>query len=1026
MSINMNKIKNQHMKPLDELSSLSKFVAQEGIVLLENKKNVLPIIDKHVAVFGRIQFNYYKSGTGSGGLVNVDYVPSIIESMIQSPNMFVDPIVYDLYKKWVDENPFNAGNGSWASEPWMQEEMEVDSNFIRDAALRNDVGIVIIGRTAGEDKDNYRGPGSYYLTQKEDALLKEVSLHFKKTILIFNVGNPVDLSFMDQYSIDGLVFAWHGGGHGARALVDVLSGYVSPSGKLPMTIVRDLKDLPSDKNFGNKGQVIYDEDIYVGYRYFETFNKESVRYPFGFGLSYSKFDIKPISFNVIDQKIEFKVTVKNIGKKLAKEVVQIYVESPQGLLGKPKRVLVGFAKTKGLQPDESTDISISIDFFKLASYDDEGVVYLSSYVLEKGDYNFYIGNSVRNTKKYGKIELKDNLIIEKLEELNAPVTPFKRLKPDLNFNQTYVDTPLRTTDYNQRIKDETKTALPTNNNDYSLLDVHQNRISLNDFVGSLTVDELIQLTRGEGMSSPKVTAGTAAAFGGVTPSLLKKGIPVACAADGPSGIRMDSGFYASSLPIGTLLASTFNPDLVESLHELVGKEMLGYEIDVILGPGMNIQRHPLNGRNFEYFSEDPLLTGIMGAAATIGLHKAGVSGTLKHVFANNQETDRFNVDAVISERAQREIYLKGFEIAVKMGKAKAIMTAYNPINGLWAASNYDVNKKMIHDEWGFDGIIVTDWWAKMNDFGDPNGNGKNTKAMIISQNDVYMVITDSLGNSNQDNSKESYENNTLSLSHLQTTGKHILKYLLHTPAFYRMHQIPFKKEVRRPKNWFDKDVYQASIPLLNSIEVNDKNYSINPYVYNQSIKDIEKFGKLSAKADLIDVNSDFNHAVVLKVVDGESHVYHLYALREHKETKKLVDLDALNVNIYPKVKEKAWEAYIIPLSDFVEKNDAIIFNQSTFHVVAKDGLISYPIHITTSGKYVFDFGVSSGSAEQSQNPFSIFVDNLHQSTITIHGTNNQKIGARAFVLMEQGNHIMTFRFNKSNMTIHEIKMMRHG
>ncbi len=1026
MSIQINKIKNQHMKPLDELSSLSKFVAQEGIVLLENKKNVLPIIEKHVAVFGRIQFNYYKSGTGSGGLVNVDYVPSIIESMLQAPNMFVDPIIYDLYKNWVDENPFNAGNGSWASEPWMQEEMEIDSLTIQQASLRNDVGVVIIGRTAGEDKDNYRGPGSYYLTEKEDNLLREVSKYFKKTVLIFNVGNPVDLSFMDKYSVDGLVFAWHGGGHGARALVDVLSGYVSPTGKLPMTIVKDLKDLPSDKNFGNKGQVIYDEDIYVGYRYFETFNQDAVRYPFGYGLTYSKFDIKPLSFNVVDEQIEFKISVTNIGKRLAKEVVQVYVEAPQGKLGKSKKVLVGFVKTKGLLPNEAVEVSITIDFFKLASYDDEGFIYLSSYVLEKGNYYFHIGNSVRHTKKFGTIELKDDLIIEKLEELNAPVLPFKRLKPDQNFNPIYTDVPLRKTDYNARIKKETKKALPTNNHKYSLLDVYQKNVSLNEFIGSLSVDELIQLTRGEGMSSPKVTAGTAAAFGGVTPSLIDKGIPVACAADGPSGIRMDSGFYASSLPIGTLLASTFNPDLVENLHELVGKEMIGYQIDVILGPGMNIQRHPLNGRNFEYFSEDPLLTGIMGASATIGLHNAGVSGTLKHVFANNQETDRFNVDAVVSERAQREIYLKGFEIAVKMGKSKAIMTSYNPINGLWAASNYDVNKKMIHDEWGFDGIIVTDWWAKMNDFGDPNGSAKNTKAMIISQNDLYMVITDSLSNSNQDNSKEAYENNLLNLSHLQITGKHILKYLLNTPAFYRMHQIPFKKEIRKAIPWFKKSGNQLPIPLISNVNVNDQKYEINPFVYNQAIKAVDKFEKISAKADLIDLNADFNHAVIVRVHEGESHIYHLYASSEHKEAKQLVDLENLHIKSYPSVKEKAWEPYLIPLTQYIDKNDAITFNQNEFSIIAKDGLISYPIHITTDGKYVFDFGVSSGSAEQSQNPFSIFVDNKHQSTITIHGTNNQKIGARAFVLMEKGNHIMTFRFNKSNMTVYDIKMMRHG
>src|SRR5690606_4701268 len=252
-------------------------------------------------------------------------------------------------------------------------------------------------------------------------------------------------------------------------------------------------------------------DIYVGYRYFETFHKDAVRYPFGYGLTYTKFLIEPKAFDVVDTQIKFSVYVKNIGLELSKEVVQIYLEAPQGLLGKPKRVLAAYEKTKGLAPNEETTLEFEIDLFNLASYDDFGHIYKSSYVLEKGQYNFYIGNSVRHTKKFGKIILKDDLITLKSEELNAPNQPFKRIKPDQSFNVSYEDVPLRTVNYNERIKKETKKPLQTNDLNINLLDVYQKKYSMDQFIGSLSVDELIELTRGEGMSSPKVTAGTAAA-----------------------------------------------------------------------------------------------------------------------------------------------------------------------------------------------------------------------------------------------------------------------------------------------------------------------------------------------------------------------------------------------------------------------------------------------------------------------------------------------------------------------------------
>ena len=269
---------------------------------------------------------------------------------------------------------------------------------------------------------------------------------------------------------------------------------------------------------------------------------------------------------------------------------------------------------------------------------------------------------------------------------------------------------------------------------------------IEDFVAQMTDYDLVCIIRGEGMGSPKVTPGTASAFGGVAPHLKDMGIPCACCADGPSGIRIDTGTKAFSLPNGTLIASTFNTVLTEQLFELLGYEMEKNKVDSILGPGMNIHRHPLNGRNFEYFSEDPVLTGRLASAELKGLRKAGVTGTLKHFCGNNQETHRHEIDSVISERALREIYLKGFEIAVKEGKASSIMTTYGAVNGVWTAGRYDLNTTILREEWNFSGVVMTDWWANINETGNPPDK-KNFAAMVRSQNDLYMVCSDSSTNS---------------------------------------------------------------------------------------------------------------------------------------------------------------------------------------------------------------------------------------------------------------------------------------
>lgn len=1017
----LNNMNIERMNPLAELATFSKYAAGEGIVLLKNN-DVLPLKDKKIAVFGRIQFNYYKSGTGSGGLVNVKHVPSLIESFINDPNVSVNMNVYDVYKKWVEENPFDSGNGQWASEPWNQQEMLLDTSLVLNASKESDIAIVVFGRTAGEDKDNKPTKGSYYLTDEELSLLKDVTSHFKKTIVVLNVGNAMDLTFMDTYQIDGLIFAWHGGQYGALALKDVMVGYKSPSGKLPMTLVNDLSSEPAFHNFGHKSQVIYEEDIYVGYRYFETFNHTAVRYPFGFGLTYSEFKIKPISFDMDDKIITFKIEVKNTGRHRAKEVVQIYLNAPQGLLGKPKMVLAAFAKTRELEPKENQIIEIKIDLYNLASFDDIGYVFKSSFVLEKGLYKFYIGNSSRHHTQYGEIEIIDDIITHLSREISAPVKPFKRIKPDENYQIIYEDVPLRTTNYNETIKDHIPREIPSNTSDITLLDVYEHKHTMDEFIGSLEIDQLIELTRGEGMSSPKVTPGTASAFGGVTDELLDKGIPIACAADGPSGIRMDSGFYASSLPNGIALASSFDLNMVETLYQLLGKEMKAYHIDLILGPGMNILRHPLNGRNFEYYSEDPLLTGLMASSAVIGLQKEGVTGTLKHLFANNQETDRFNVDAVVSERAQREIYLRGFEIAIKVGKARAIMTSYNPVNSLWTASHFEVNSLLLRDEWGFDGILVTDWWAKMNDFNGP-GDVKNTKAMIISQNDLYMVISDAKSNSNHDNSKESYLNGELKKSHLQRVAKNILNFLLKTPAFSRMHQLEFKPSKNRRTYWFKYDAKDIKLPLIEELLVNGQKFVINPLIFNHQI---DKIDTIKHKKLKVYIHKNKQHAIAVKSNKYDTNIYYFNTENFESSNLNIVDLNLFSKMEYPKCGMKPWEPLNFVFDAALKHIKSVSLDNNVLTILEKDAILSFPVALEMPGKYLVDFTLSSDVQSLAQLPFSLYLNNQYKTTITIHGTEGNKVHARASLLADPGKQVLSIKFNKSNIHIYEIKMMRHG
>ena len=768
------------------LDTAAKMVS-EGIVMLKNDNNALPLdTDKEVAVFGRIQFHYYKSGTGSGGMVNVTKVVNILDGLIDN-GVKVNEKLLDIYRKWDKENPFDLGEG-WGGEPWSQKEMPLDEGLVKETAKSCETAIVIIGRTAGEEQDNRLEAGSYLLSDDEIEMLTVVREHFKKVVLLLNVGNIIDMTDINRIAPDAVLYVWQGGMTGGKGTADVLTGKVSPSGKLPDTIAYKASDYPSDANFGReKNRDIYAEDIYVGYRYFETFAKDKVLYPFGFGLSYTGFEIKTEKAEITEGAVKLSVSVKNIGSYKGKEVIEVYCEAPQGRLGKAARVLCGFEKTRELVPQEEQVVEIAVDIAKLASYDDSGVTgNKSCYVLEAGEYKFYVGSDVRSAEYACSFEQGEDLVTERLTQALAPVESFERIKPVCEggaFSIGREAVPVSEVDESaRRLEKLPKEIAYTGDKGIKLWDVKNGKNTMDEFIAQLSDYDLSCIIRGEGMGSPRVTAGTASAFGGVSENLNGFGIPAGCCSDGPSGMRLDCGTKAFSLPNGTMIASSFNKELTSELFTFMGLEMAANKVDCLLGPGMNIHRHPLNGRNFEYFSEDPFLTGKMAAAELKGMAGAGVTGTIKHFCANNRETNRHFIDSVVSERALREIYLKGFEIAVKEGGASSVMTTYGRVNGLWTAGNFDLNTVILREEWGFKGFTMTDWWANINVRGkEPDKT--DLAAMARAQNDVYMVCPD--GEKNDDNTLAALENGSIERCELQRNAANICGFLLHTNALKR-------------------------------------------------------------------------------------------------------------------------------------------------------------------------------------------------------------------------------------------------
>ena len=724
---------------------LSKEAAKEGMVLLKNRGDILPLKKgTRVALFGKATFDYVKGGGGSGD-VTVAYIRNLYEGLkMQKDVVSIFEPLCDYYRKDV-ERQYAQG-----SVPGMTIEPEVPRELLDEAKAYADTAVISICRFSGEgwdrksivDTDNKNmgegeldmavrsskifANGDFCLSAQEAAMVETVKKNFSKVVVVMNVGGMVDTSwFVREDAIGAVLMAWQGGMEGGLAAAELLAGKGNPSGKLSDTFAQTLEDYPSTGDFHeSRDYVNYTEDIYVGYRYFETVPgaDQKVNYPFGFGLSYTTFQTDVLSAEEKEGQVRIQVEITNTGSRDGKEVVQVYFEAPQGRLGKPKRQLIAFAKTRSLRPGESQRLYLSFEIRDMASYDDTGKVQKAAYVLEKGDYFFHVGTSVRDTVRLDYVyQVKGDTVTEQLESRLTPSELPRRMLSD----GSYEEVPQREGNdpnanelermpedmmegYVPAVRPRDRYQLwrePYKKGAHIFKEVAEGKLTPEEFLAQLTDEETAQLLGGQ------PNTGVANTFG--YGNLPEYGVPSVMTADGPAGLRIapECGVTTTCWPCSTLLACSWNPEIVEAVGLAGGAEVKENNIAVWLTPAVNIHRSPLCGRNFEYYSEDPYLAGKLASAMVRGIQANRIGATVKHFALNNKETNRKNSDSRVSERAAREIYLKAFEIIVREAKPWSIMTSYNIINGHRASENADLLEGILRGEWGFDGCITTDWWT---------------------------------------------------------------------------------------------------------------------------------------------------------------------------------------------------------------------------------------------------------------------------------------------------------------------------
>ena len=827
-------------------ASLSRSLAAESMVLLRNVRNTLPLLGSEeepvsLAVFGVGQIYTVKGGTGSGNVNNLKTV-SLLEGLTATDSLQVDGLLARKYRTWGLSHENLCVEGFMEPKGYYNPEMVLTDEEVRSFAAVNDAAIMVLTRVAGEGADMRAEPGMIYLTEDEKHLMDQITGCFEKTILLLNTAGYIELGAYATRFSAALFMGLPG--QDAGAVADVLTGKVMPSGHLTDTWPVCYTQFPtagdySEKHFNGNvnttmGQtqeqinVSYADDIFVGYRYFDTFNQD-VLYPFGYGLGYGKTEITAYSMAVTGDQVTVTATVENTGNVYAaRQVVQVYVSCPEGRLEQPLQKLCAFGKTKLLLPGESETLTLEFHLKDVASFDEQRY----SFVLEKGYYDVRLGTDSRSTMVAGSVYLPTDVTTLVLSDrLGHVPEDFKVLSArgvqrysypeeaeELAFARAHaVRVSAREFRTVQQKYSGPVRPLRRGQTDLRLKDVYDGNCSLREFVASMDASDLCKLVCGIGMdlsgmpesmqqdpdfhppfdgmlgSGGMKVPGAA----GETADLWDKyGIPPVSLADGPAGIRISQKVkdengevlrqqLCTAFPVGSLLACSWDEQLLETMGQAVAREMVEYGVDIWLAPGMNIHRNPLCGRNFEYFSEDPMLTGACAAAITRGVQKSGVGVTIKHFAGNNQETLRANSNDIVSQRALREIYLRGFEIAVKQAQPYCVMTSYNDINGMPSANNYDLCTAVLRDEWGFRGLVMTDWGGGIsmpalsmcagNDMIQPGGPS------------VVQEIADALASEdNVQNRGLAAYGEKLTLAQLQNCALHILGVILRCDSVKQM------------------------------------------------------------------------------------------------------------------------------------------------------------------------------------------------------------------------------------------------
>ena len=826
---------NTVMKRELDNRKIARRAAAEGMVLLKNEGQHLPLKEgTKVALYGVGASRTIKGGTGSGD-VNERETVSIYQGM---KNAGFEITTEDWIKAYDEQ--YQAARYAWRDEieekaSSLEDQVAGFFNVYSTTPFRMpagapitqtdaEVAIYILSRVAGEGADRFDAEGDYYLTKEEKQQLSDICSMYKHVIVAVNTGGLADLSFMDEYSnIEALLQIVQPGMEAGNAFADIISGKVTPSGKMTDTWAYKYEDYPNSKTFshnnGNVDKEYYTEGLYVGYRYFDSFDIP-VRYGFGYGLSYTTFETKVLATELKEnKKIVVETEVTNTGDTYSgKEVVELYATCLAGKLEKEYRRLVAFAKTGLLAPGQSEKLTLEIGLDKLTSYSEKE----AAWILEKGTYVIWAGNSLEASAPCAVLNLDKEVVLTKTQNICPLKEGMEEMKQSSEKMNQKLEALLKVAEEEKVPIMELKAA----DVETCVVEYRSNAECVPEearkFVDTLSKEKLVALASGDpgkGQGSNLGSAGISVpgSAGETNNCALEDGIPGIVLSDGPAGLRLMKHYnvyegkivnkpfkfslegglfcegepadpgetwyqYCTAIPVGTLLAQTWDTALIEEVGEMIGGEMEEFSTTLWLAPGMNIHRNPLCGRNFEYYSEDPLVAGKIAAAMTNGVQKVpGCGTTIKHFACNNQEDNRKGSDSIVTERTLREIYLKGFEIAVTEAQPMSIMTSYNLINGVHAANNEDTCTKAARCEWGFQGMIMTDWTTT------EDGPDCTASGCMRAGNDLVMPGAFS----DRDNLNQELADGTLSMDDLKACISRLVNIVWQSNQFENA--VPYKK-----------------------------------------------------------------------------------------------------------------------------------------------------------------------------------------------------------------------------------------